>query len=92
MLRTLVVIGALALTPAVALAQANTSSTPGHKMQRNDKAAPGASEYAPGHQPNTKAGPGHSESAPGQMKNKATGMPNNPRTGTSRKTDGSTGR
>jgi len=44
-------------------------------MQNDKKStAPGASEFAPGHQKNTKAGPGHSESAPGRMQQKDTGM------------------
>ena len=37
-------------------------------MQKSKSStAPGASEYAPGHQKNTAKGPGHSESAPGQQ-------------------------
>ncbi|WP_315712247.1 MULTISPECIES: hypothetical protein [unclassified Bradyrhizobium] len=44
-----------------------SKKAPGQQMQRSKTStAPGASEYAPGHQSNTAAGPGHSESAPGQ--------------------------
>jgi hypothetical protein len=64
----------LVATPAFAQSSSGTSSqgatkyAPGQQMQNKDKPAPGASEYAPGHQKNT-AGPGHSESAPGQRAN-----------------------
>jgi hypothetical protein len=98
MLKTFVVIGVLAITPAVALAQTSSGgppgNTPGHQMQNDKKStAPGASEFAPGHQRNSDKAPGHSESAPGQkMKSQNTGMPNNPRAGSSGQTDSGTGK
>ncbi|CCD94174.1 conserved exported hypothetical protein [Bradyrhizobium sp. ORS 375] len=47
--------------------QGASKNAPGQQMQNSKTStAPGASEYAPGHQTNTTAGPGHSESAPGQ--------------------------
>jgi len=48
--------------------QGASKSAPGQQMHnsKDPSTAPGASEYAPGHQRNTSAGPGHSESAPGQ--------------------------
>ncbi|HKU06523.1 MAG TPA: hypothetical protein VJR30_10665 [Bradyrhizobium sp.] len=54
--------------------QGATKYAPGQQMHKSTKStAPGASEYAPGHQKNTAAGPGHSESAPGQrMKSQTT--------------------
>ncbi|MGJ5067357.1 hypothetical protein [Bradyrhizobium oligotrophicum] len=61
-----------AASPAFAAETAGSShgvskTAPGHRMQNSrTSTAPGASEYAPGHQRNTAAGPGHSESAPGQ--------------------------
>jgi len=79
-LKTLVVAASLVFA-ASAIAQQRTQSqtppgnTPGHRMQ-NDRhsTAPGASEFAPGHQKNTNAGPGHSESETGQMRHRNTGM------------------
>jgi len=63
----------LIISPAFAQAGGTGShgaskSAPGQQMQntKEPSTAPGASEYAPGHQRNTAAGPGHSESAPGQ--------------------------
>jgi hypothetical protein len=61
--------------PAVAIAQPET--TPGKEMQKEEpgvppgkktdqKAQPGASEYAPGQQKDDPSAPGKSESAPGQ--------------------------
>jgi hypothetical protein len=70
-----IVLTAALLVATPAFAQSSTPSqgatkyAPGQQMHKNDKAAPGASEYAPGHQKNTTAGPGHSESAPGQRAN-----------------------
>ena len=79
-LKTLVVAASLVFA-ASAIAQQRTQNqtppgnTPGHRMQNErHSTAPGASEFAPGHQKNTNAGPGHSESAPGQMRHKNTGM------------------
>ena len=73
MLKTLITVSTVLLTTA-AFAQGTTKSpgssedAPGQKMHNSTKStAPGASEYAPGHQKNTAKGPGHSESAPGQQ-------------------------
>ena len=73
MLKTLITVSTVLLTTA-AFAQSNTKSpgssanAPGQQMQNSTKStAPGASEYAPGHQKNTAKGPGHSESAPGHQ-------------------------
>ena len=73
MLKTLVTTATVLLTTA-AFAQGtmqpsgSSANAPGQKMQKSTKStAPGASEYAPGHQKNTAKGPGHSESAPGKQ-------------------------
>jgi len=74
--KAIIVMAALLLaSPAVAQTSGATKYAPGQQMHKATKStAPGASEYAPGHQKNTKAGPGHSESAPGQRANSGAGM------------------
>lgn len=74
--RAIIVTAALlAASPAFAQSGGAKKYAPGQEMQNTTKpsTAPGASEYAPGHQKNTTAGPGHSESAPGQRANTRSG-------------------
>ena len=81
--KAIIVMAALLLaSPAVAQTSGATKYAPGQQMHKATKStAPGASEYAPGHQKNTKAGPGHSESAPGQRANSGAGMTTGSNTG-----------
>jgi len=73
MLKTLLTVSTVLLTTA-AFAQTGTKSpgsseaAPGQKMQKaKTSTAPGASEYAPGHQKKSAKAPGHSGSAPGHQ-------------------------
>lgn len=77
-----IIVTAALLLASPALAQTSGTSSqgatkyaPGQQMQNSKQpsTAPGASEFAPGHQQNTAAGPGHSESAPGQRSQTTTG-------------------
>jgi hypothetical protein len=73
MLKTLITVSTVLLATA-AFAQTGTKSpgsseaAPGQKMQKaKTSTAPGASEYAPGHQKKSAKAPGHSGSAPGHQ-------------------------
>lgn len=72
-----IIVTAALLVASPAFAQGSGGAkqyAPGQQMQntKEPSTAPGASEYAPGHQKNS-VGPGHSESAPGQRAKTTTG-------------------